>query len=56
MPTFLAAAAASAAGWITESVVRPIAGSAASMTVSLVASAVVFLLAKRFFVDLRGGA
>ena len=55
MPTLLAVAAASAVGWLSESAVRPIAGLAASALVSFVVSAVVFVIAKRFFGDLRGG-
>jgi hypothetical protein len=55
MPYLLAAAAASAAGWLSDAAVGPVAGTAGSMVLSLVVSSVVFLFAKRFFEDLRGG-
>ena len=55
MPTFLAMTAASAAGWLSESAVRPVTGVEGSMVLSLVVSSVVFLIAKRFFEDLRDG-
>jgi hypothetical protein len=55
MPTLLATAVASAAGWIVGAVARPVAGAAGSMTVSLVLSSVVFLIARRYFADLRDG-
>ena len=56
MPTLLAAAVASAAGWILDAVVGPVAGTAASLGVGLVASSVIFVLAKRFFAELRDGS
>jgi hypothetical protein len=55
MPYLFAAAAASVAGWLSDAVVRPIAGVAGSMALSLVVSSVAFLFAKRFFEDLRDG-
>ena len=55
MPTLLATVAASAAGWLSDSAVRPWAGTAASTVLSLVVSTVVFLFAKRFLADLRDG-
>jgi len=55
MPTLLAAAVASGTGWICDAVTRPVIGLAGSLVVGLVASSVVFLLARRFFDDLRGG-
>jgi hypothetical protein len=54
MPSLLAAAVASAAGWVVAAVARPVAGTAGSMTVSLVLSSVVFLVARRHFAELRG--
>jgi hypothetical protein len=55
MPTVIAALAASAAGWISDGAVRPMAGTATSMVVGLVVSTLVFLRARRFFEDLRDG-
>ena len=55
MPYLLAAATASAAGWLSDAALRPIAGVAASLVLSLVLSSVAFVIAKRFFEDLRGG-
>ena len=55
MPYLLAAATASAAGWLSDAAVRPIAGVSGSMVFSPVVSSVAFLFAKRFFGDLRGG-
>jgi len=54
MPTLLATAVASAAGWVVASVARPVAGAAGSITASLVLSSVVFLVARRYFAELRG--
>jgi len=54
VPTLLAIAAASAAGWLSDGATRPILGVAGSMVSSLVVSSVAYLLAKRFFEDLRG--
>jgi hypothetical protein len=47
--------AASAAGWISDGAARPVLGVAGSMIASLVVSSVVYLMAKRFLDDLRGG-
>lgn len=55
MPTLLAIASASAAGWFSESALRPLIGGAGAMLASLVASTLVYLYAKHFFVDLRDG-
>jgi hypothetical protein len=55
MPTLLAAAAASAAGWLSDAAVRPVAGLAASLVTSLVLSSLVFVFVKRYFQALRGG-
>jgi len=55
MPTLLAMVAASAAGWFSESAVRPLVGLAGSMASSLVVSTLVFVYAKRFLEDLRDG-
>jgi hypothetical protein len=48
-------AAASAAGWISDGATRPVLGLTGSMIASLVVSSVVYLMAKRFLDDLRGG-
>ena len=55
MPYLLAAAAASAAGWLSDTAIGSVAGVVGSMVLSLVVSSVVFVLAKRFFEDLRDG-
>jgi hypothetical protein len=55
VPTLLAIAAASAAGWISDGATRPVLGLAGSMIASLVVSSAVYLMTKRFFDDLRGG-
>ena len=55
MPGLLAAIVASAAGWLSDAAVRPVLGTAGSMTLSLVLSSVVFLTAKRWFEALRDG-
>jgi hypothetical protein len=55
MPTFVAAVLASVAGWIAASAIRPVAGDAASLLVSLVLSSVTFLFAKRVVTELRDG-
>lgn len=55
MPTLLAAAAASVAGWAVAATTRPIAGAAGALLASFVLSSVVFVVAKRFFAELRGG-
>ena len=55
MPYLLAAVAAWAAGLLSDTAVSPVAGAAGSMVLSLVVSSVVFVFAKRFFADLRGG-
>lgn len=54
MPSLLAAVVASAAGWVVSALARPVAGAAGSMTASLVLSSVVFLVARRYFAELRG--
>jgi hypothetical protein len=55
MPYLLALGTASAAGWLSDVVIRPVAGVAGSMVLSLVLSSIVFLHAKRYFEELRGG-
>ncbi|MEB2343919.1 MAG: hypothetical protein OZ948_04200 [Deltaproteobacteria bacterium] len=54
MPGLLAMAVASAAGWAVAAVVRPVAGGAGSLVGSFVLGAVVFVMAKRCFAELRG--
>ncbi len=55
MPTLIATAVASAAGWLSDAAFRPVAGLGASMVLSLVVSSAVFLFAKRFLENLRDG-
>lgn len=54
MPTVAAALVASLAGWVVEGPARAVLGPGGSMAVGLLAATLVFVFAKRFFVDLRG--
>jgi len=56
MSSFIAMLIASLAGWLVESPVRAMLGPVASMSVSLVVSAVAFYYGRRFIADLRGDA
>jgi hypothetical protein len=54
MPSLVAVLIASLAGWLVEGPARGMLGPVASVTVSLVVSAVAFFFAKQFISDLRG--
>lgn len=54
MPSLLAAAAASVAGWAIAAATQSIAGTAGALLASFVLSSVVFVVARRFFAELRG--
>ena len=55
MPSLGAAVAASFAGWIIDDLLQPYLGMGPTLLVSLVCSSLVFFLARRWLIDLRGG-
>jgi len=56
MPTLVAMLVASLAGWLMEEPVRALLGFFPSTIVVLLASTAVFVFARRFLSDLRGGS
>lgn len=55
VPSLGAALAASFAGWIIDDLLQPYLGMGPTLIVSLVCSTLVFFLARRWLIDLRGG-
>jgi len=56
MPGLMAMVVASLAAWVAESAIRPVAGTFASLFVSLAVGTVSFYFARRLFAELRGGS
>ena len=54
MPTLGATMAAMLAGWLIDAALDPLLGTGVTLTLSLVASTVVFFAAKKWLKDLRG--
>jgi len=54
MPSLGAAVVASVAGWVIDDIAQPFLGTGLTLLVSFVASTVIFFVARKWLVDLRG--
>ncbi len=54
MPSLVAAAVASLAGWVLQDLLQPYLGLGLTLVLTLVASTLVFFYVRRWLVDLRG--
>ena len=54
MPSVVAAAVASLAGWVLDDLLRPYLGMGVTLVLTLVASTLMFFYVRRWLVDLRG--
>jgi hypothetical protein len=54
MPSLGAAVIASVAGWIIDDMAQPFLGTGLTLFVSFVASTLVFFVARKWLMDLRG--
>ena len=54
MPTLVAAAVASLAGWVLDDLLQPYLGMGLTLASTLVASTLIFFYVRRWLVDLRG--
>jgi hypothetical protein len=54
VPSIGAGLAASLAGWMVDGLVEPFAGTGVAIAVSLVCSTVVFFVARKWLIELRG--
>jgi hypothetical protein len=54
VPTIGASVAASLAGWLVDGLIQPVFDTGVALILSLVVSTVVFFLARRWLIDLRG--
>ncbi len=54
MPSLVAAATASLAGYVLDDLVQPYLGTGMTMLLTLVASTLIFFYVRRWLVDLRG--
>jgi len=54
VPTIGASLAASLAGWAVDGLIQPLLGTGVALVLSLTLSTVVFFVARRWLIDLRG--
>lgn len=54
MPSLMAAAVASLAGWVLDELLQPYLGTGVTLVLSLVASTLVFFYVRSWLVELRG--
>ncbi len=54
MPSLVAAAVASLAGWVLDDLLQPYLGMGMTLVLTLVVSTLVFFYVRRWLVDLRG--
>jgi len=54
VPSLAAGLVASLAGWMIDDVVQPYLGAGATLVLSLVCSTVIFFVARKWLIDLRG--
>lgn len=54
MPSIAAALVASLAGWMVEGLLQPLLGTGVAVVLSLACSTVVFFVARKWLLDLRG--
>lgn len=54
MPTLAAALVASVAGWVVDELLQSFLGTGTTLVVSLVCTTVIYVLARRWLIDLRG--
>jgi hypothetical protein len=54
MPSLGAAVAAMLAGWVIDDIVQPVLGLGPTLFLSFVASTIVFFMARKWLLDLRG--
>ncbi len=54
MPSLVAAAVASLAGWVLDDLIQPYLGMGVTLVLTLVVSTLIFFYVRRWLVDLRG--
>ena len=54
MPSLVATAVASLAGWVLDDLLQPYLGMGLTLVLTLVASTLIFFYVRRWLVDLRG--